>query len=427
MTEVETMDALDLASGHPRTHLLFTACLFRRFIGIVTLPSEGELLWMHEELDRLTSEVDQKNIEITDTRTTLETERQQLQENVVKVRQETRQKALAREYQLYQRIEALETCMADEKAKHEHSEEALRHSYLEYRTFINSTVHRTIDLLHAYRERREELFEGANLYSITAFDNEGKRIVFSIPAPALNKSCHFDLVNFSSRASRTAKEKSRGPCTSSSAMEDSSTVEKTNNQRPYNGDELSTSSGSNFQSDDDETQVSVPAVVISCNDNIHSKTKWSDERRPSYFSETTPFATRRGKSYSAPPDVMMDPDTLDTFSVATTHASARPSAVIQSIHASTAYEMNETSFGAENDLHGLVYQLIEENMKQLQQIQLLAAKVDEMTWLNQVMGDKVRAFSEELIFNKATNACRESTVNQSSNSNTTKKKKFFNS
>jgi hypothetical protein len=63
-------------------------------------------------------------------------------------------------------------------------------------------------------------------------------------------------------------------------------------------------------------------------------------------------------------------------------------------------ESGTDSVDLSSEIHRLVVWLLEDNIEKLQQIQLLAAKVDEMTWLNNVMGEKIRTFSEQLIQKK---------------------------
>jgi hypothetical protein len=221
-----------------------------------------------------------------------------------------------------------------------------------YHQIIMDRLVRSQRLLTAYNERRQELLSDAQVYTIGAFNNEGKRVTFQIPAPGLKTRCIFTLDGQSFGAAG----------------------------RPPTPDD----------------QPNRDSTASSCDHGAHSISS-RDELA------TTAAIYRINRHYSSPPDVLLDVHS------ASDAAQLVRSSIIGPIRSLRRRSMNGDEkvnalmsgvTGLGDDVHGLIRHLIGENIEQLQQIQLLAAKVDEMSWLNQVMGDKVKTFSEDLIQQK---------------------------
>lgn len=421
-------------------------------------------------------------------------------QNAMQEQYELRKQTLATELSLCNRIDDLEQSLANEAADHHAEYDTLACSFERYRHRMQSRLGRTLKYLNAYMERRVEIFADANLYTISAFNTEGKRIAWNIPAPALTRNCSFEYVpdEESSDDESTAVttpvgegEASAMPANAKSGFQRPptpplDTVRSSRRKRRQLHAHVALSSlaqlPSTSSANSDYAQPSaffkslgeharpatpngggyrLPTGNQSPNHSGSSSPPASPLERATFLKlhrmdsdvSTTFNCISRPRLNSAPPDVLLqrissatvkqllltnqsadDADTGMPSSVTTVKTKSCASLAIEkrpvsglaelekfTVTPPTAPLSNETaSSDSEDDaryqrlltatpesdgnqpdqIFGMVQWLVDQNLQQLQQIQLLAAKVDEMSYLNKTMGEKVRQFSEELINQK---------------------------
>lgn len=277
-----TLSVEELSRGNSRLVLIFLTWLFLKSPGFQhPFPTEENFARLLEQLRGL-----------EDSRTELDSKLADADSATTKLK-----------HQVFESTSALNIARCGEK----NAVISLK-CHLHTRDALAAILNDTIRSLNAHSEAHELIFFDANVRTISAFDNEGKRLVFKIPAPSTSS-------RFPSPAPATS-------CLQPPTPPSSPTM--------GSAESISSPTASFSQS--------------SCTDD--------DSLKPCY-----------GSHDSSAPCVTFD------------------SRVLQS------------ATSIQHHIHSLIAQ----NMNQLQQIQLLAAKMDEMTWLSQVMGDKVREFSTSML------------------------------
>ena len=183
------LDADDLARGHPRMHLLLLIQLLRGHIGIRAFPTEEDLVCMEEQMESLSMRCHETARELDEYRHRTDIQMAETKQLAIQEQYELRKQSLAKEFQLFNRLEDLERKWIAECDHHQQT----HHEWEGYRSRVHSTMNRTLRLLRSYMERRRQIFSDASVYTISAFNNQGKRITFHIPAPALKSHCAFDF------------------------------------------------------------------------------------------------------------------------------------------------------------------------------------------------------------------------------------------
>ncbi|KAI3660381.1 hypothetical protein MP638_005395 [Amoeboaphelidium occidentale] len=365
--ELESFDinAEDLAMGHPRLTLLLLSCLFNSFLGISQLASAEEFYNLQNEYTSLLQSYEYQTEELHNLRLAQKDLEVSYQEELQQRQSELKMKAVQREFQLNAHIEELSKkiiVVQNELNLMQESRDSSNHEVL-------TETENTLKILHSYFDHKQEIFSDAKDYEISAFDNEGKKMVFRIPTPSIKQKISFSF--------------------------DEKTGEKRISCVGHEQGDLLEGLNEGYGEND--------ACVGTEQEFLHSCISDKDTRR--VFCLERPL--------SCPPDILLDKVKQETR-LSTANSLLLEKASITQRKASLALipaALRRTGNGAYNekdeivdkiklnvtDIHSLVQGLMQENLKQVQQMQLLAAKVDEMTWLNQVMGEKVREFSEDMM------------------------------
>jgi hypothetical protein len=385
---------IDVALGHPRVNILLMADLFNLHIGINSLQSDLELASLRSDMVRSQTEIFMLKSEL---------QRLELRKGASPIVSKSAQTdATNSTIPEIERLKSKVFKLNVKLCEYEKQTDEFRPVFQNSKASLSETLSETRRLLCMYQDRRSEIFENSNTYTIAALDNEGKRVEFHVPAPGIKQKCSFAL--------HSPKLENR-TCPPIPGQRGSSQPHKQDGIAILNVSEMTQELGINMPSEfsDSNSSTSMYEDVDSLSHSMEKSVGNSEiqtECPSPQQLDLRPQDLPTARSLSAPPDVLLEDDNSEDNSVHIYHAkkvtfepttpkSRRKSVNLLSLNADFS-DLEESS----QSIHRLVIRLMEESMQHIQQIQLLAAKLDEMTWLNNVMGEKIREYSEDMIKGK---------------------------